>query len=72
MSSSRLNTTGSFQAGRTTAAVALPCIACSWRCTSASSFGECSVSSSIQSKPEPATISAAMWLDRLLHTPICG
>src|SRR5476651_667554 len=71
MSRSRLNITGSFQAGRTTAAASPPCIACSCRCTSATSLGECSRSSSTQSNPASRTTSAATWLDNPLHSPIC-
>jgi hypothetical protein len=46
--------------------------ACSWALTIGSSFGECSVSSRIQSKPAPAMISTVMLLDRLDHNPICS
>ena len=62
----------SFHAGRTTGVAVPPVIACSCDCTIGSSFGECSVSSSTQSKPACARISATMWLERLDHMPICG
>src|SRR5581483_11319524 len=39
---------------------------------SGTSFGECSVSSRSQSKPECETISAATGLHRLHHSPICN
>ncbi len=52
--------TGSFHAGRTTAAVwraGSASSACSCCSISGTSLGVCSVSSSIQSKPDPASIS---------------
>src|SRR6185503_16972160 len=48
------------------------CAACNCARMSGSSFGECSVSSSSQSKPECDTISAAIGLHRLHHSPICN
>jgi len=53
--------------------VAVPaCNACNCVTRSGISFGECSVSSRIQSKPESPMISAAMLLHRLDHRPICN
>ena len=56
--------TVSFQSGRTTAEVGrvasvgtAAVTACSWCSIRGTSVGVCSVSSSIQSKPAPATIS---------------
>jgi hypothetical protein len=72
MSRKRLTSTMSFHAGRTTGVALPPVIACSCDCTIGSSLGECSVSSSTQSAPEWARISATMWLDRLDQMPICG
>src|ERR1700675_3235064 len=70
MSRQRLIRTMSFQAGRTIG-VAAPCdTACNWPTRSGISLGECSVSSSSQSKPLSRTISAAMLLHRLHHSPI--
>src|ERR1700686_2061338 len=39
---------------------------------SGSSLGECSMSSSSQSKPEPAATSVAAGLAGVIHKPICG
>src|SRR3546814_18750924 len=47
-------------------------MACSCCSTIGSSFGECSVSSTTQSKPAVATISATILLLNMLHRPICG
>src|SRR5919202_3591388 len=72
MSSTRLISTASFQAGRTMA-LALPrAAACSCPSRPGISLGECSVSNKIQSNPESDTISAAILLARLLHNPICN
>jgi hypothetical protein len=62
--------TMSFQAGRTIGVAVPPSTA--WSCASRSgiSFGECSVSSKSQSKPESRTMSAAILLQRLHHRPI--
>src|ERR1043166_6154876 len=62
----------SFHAGRTIAVAVPPEAACNWLITIGNSLGECSVSSSIQSKPAPAITSAVMLLHRLDHSPICG
>src|SRR5262245_47820753 len=72
MSSTRLISTASFHAGRTMAAAVPRAAACSWLSRPGISLGECSVSNRIQSKPESDTISAAMLLARLLHSPICN
>lgn len=50
----------------------LACIAWSWASTAGGSFGECSVSTRIQSKPLRDTISAAMLLLSELQRPICS
>src|SRR5262249_47820958 len=64
--------TRSFHAGRTTG-TALPRVsAWSWLKTMGSSFGACSVSTRIQSKPESAMTSAARLLQRLDQRPIWG
>src|SRR5882762_4194235 len=68
----RLMSTASFQAARTTGLAVPRPIACSWLTRSGSSFGECSVSSRIQSKPECAMISAPRLLHSVLHRPICS
>src|SRR2546430_17740304 len=68
----RLMVTISFHGTRTTGCVEYGAAACSCESTIGSSLGECSVSSSSQSKPDPATTSTAKWLDRLHHKPICG
>src|SRR5471030_1135762 len=60
----------SFQAGRTIGVADPTATACSADRRSGSSFGECSVSSSSQSKPLSETISAAMLLQRLHQRPI--
>ena len=62
----------SFHAGRTTGVAVPPVIACNCDCTIGNSFGECSVSSSTQSNPACARISATIWEDKLDHMPICG
>src|SRR5262245_33652922 len=72
MSSTRLISTASFQAGRTIAAAVPRAAACSCASRPGISLGECSVSNRIQSNPESDTISAAMLLARLLHRPICS
>src|SRR5690348_508789 len=72
MSRKRFTSTISFHAGRTTGVAVPPTIACNCACTIGSSFGECSVSSSTQSKPACARISATMWEDSEDHIPICG
>src|SRR5690242_7036485 len=72
MSSKRLIRTMSFHAGRTTAEAVPPCTACNCESTSGTSFGECSVSSRSQSKPEWETTSAVIGLHRLHHSPICS
>ena len=72
MSRKRLIRTMSFHAGRTIADAVPAWIAWSCESMSGTSFGECSVSSSSQSKPECETISAAMPLHRLHHSPICS
>jgi hypothetical protein len=60
----------SFHGGRTTGCAVPPTIAWSWLWTIGSSLGECSWSSSSQSKPAPARTSTVTWLERLLHRPI--
>ena len=51
--------------------VAVPrCTACNCVTRSGISFGECSVSSRIQSNPLSEMISAAILLHRLDHSPI--
>src|SRR5215471_8642949 len=72
MSRKRLISTMSFHAGRTTADAVPACTACNCASTSGTSFGECSVSSRSQSKPEWETISAVIGLHRLHHSPICS
>src|SRR5690242_19681532 len=72
MSRTRLMRTVSFQAGRTIGVAVPPRTACNWPTRSGISFGECSVSSRIQSKPESEMMSAAMLLNRLDHRPICN
>src|SRR5687767_11625048 len=68
----RLRRTVSFQAGRTTGAALPPVMACNWLRTLGNSFGACSVSMRIQSKPAPAMTSVTMLLQRLDQKPICG
>src|SRR5665213_1739672 len=68
----RLTSTASFQAGRTIGVAVPRCAACNCETRSGSSFGECSVSSTSQSKPLSDNISTAMLLHRLHHKPICN
>jgi hypothetical protein len=63
--------TVSFQTGRTIGWAVPRAIACNWVCTIGSSFGECSVSSSSQSKPALASNSTVTWLDKPDHRPSC-
>ena len=65
-----LGQTASFHAGRMMGVAAPRCIACNCVTRSGISFGECSVSSNIQSKPLSEIISAAILLQRLDHRPI--
>src|SRR5262245_52298733 len=62
----------SFHAGRTMQDAVPACAACSCDRMSGTSFGECSVSSRSQSKPECETISVVTLLHRLHHNPICS
>ena len=71
-SSTRLISTKSFQAGRTIGVAVPRCTACNCGTRSATSLGECSVSSRIQSKPLSDKISAPILLARLLQMPICS
>ena len=64
-------TTVSFQGGRTIAETGYGATACNWRCTFSRSAGACSMSTSTQSNPAPAQISAAVWLARLNQQPAC-
>src|SRR5476651_1707568 len=72
MSRQRLASTASFQAGRMTGVAVPPSIACNCDIRPGISFGECSVSSTTQSKPLGAITSATMLLHRLDHRPICN
>src|SRR5262249_19215056 len=62
----------SFHAGRTMHEAVPACAACSCDRMSGTSFGECSVSSTSQAKPECETISVVTLLHRLHHRPICN
>src|SRR5579864_555062 len=69
-SRARLITTGSFQGTRNTGSAVPPRIACSCARRDGMSLGACSPSMTIQSKPAPAMISAAIGLQSPLHSPI--
>src|SRR5829696_5365799 len=72
MSSTRLISTMSFQAGRTIGVAGPRATACNCCSRSGTSLGACSVSNNSQSKPESDTTSAVMLLHRLHHRPICN
>src|SRR5262245_19766258 len=71
-SSTRLIVTLSFHGGRTTAVAVPPASACICWISAGTSLGECSMSSTIQSKPAGARISATTLSASCVHSPTWG